>query len=399
MNPGIDELQAYPFEKLAALFKGLAPGAGKTAINLSIGEPKHDTPVFILDALRDNLAGAANYPKTRGADELREAIRDWLLRRFELPRESLSIDKHILPVNGTREALFAICQCLIDPDLDSPTVLTGNPFYQIYEGAAYLAGASPYYIKPSAGSDFASDYASVPTATWEACQLLYVCSPNNPTGQVCDIDTYQELLELAERHDFIIAADECYSEIYYDEASPPTGLLQAAAMLGNDNFRRCLVFHSLSKRSNVPGMRSGFVAGDEHLISAFFKYRTYQGCAMSPFTQYASIAAWQDENHVRENRRLYREKFDTVAKILQPVMNVDIPAATFYLWPETPIADERFAAELLQEQNVTVLPGSYLSREVDGLNPGYKRIRMALVASLAECEEAAMRIRDYLKSI
>ena len=399
MNPGINKLQAYPFEKLAALFLGIIPSPGNTGINLSIGEPKHDTPAFILDTLQENLAGAAKYPKTRGTDELREAIRKWLISRFKLPEQNLSIDKHIIPVNGTREALFAIGQCLIDPHLDSPTVLSGNPFYQIYEGAAYLAGAAPYYINSSADHDFAIDYANVPTEIWKACQLLYVCSPNNPTGKVCDVETYRQLLELAERHDFVIAADECYSEIYYDEDSPPVGLLQAATMTGNDKFERCLVFHSLSKRSNVPGMRSGFVAGDEKLIGAFFKYRTYQGCAMPPFTQNASIAAWLDENHVRENRRLYREKFDKVAGILQPVMNVDIPAATFYLWPETPIADERFAAELLQQQNVTVLPGSYLSREVAGENPGYGRIRMALVASLEECEEAATRIHDYLNSI
>ncbi len=399
MNSGIEKLQPYPFEKMADLFSRVRPNTRLSPINLSIGEPKHATPAFIIDALTRNLAGAANYPKTRGSDELREAIRKWLIQRFYLPGNSLDIHRNIIPVNGTREALFSICQCLIDTRKHNPLVLSGNPFYQIYEGAAWLAGASPFYINCQPDSDFAIDYDNVAEEIWRDCQILYLCSPNNPTGNVCSLATYKKLFELAEKHDFVIAADECYSEIYLDESAAPIGLLQAARLAGVENYERCLVFHSLSKRSNVPGMRSGFVAGDANLLSIFFKYRTYHGCAMAPFIQQASIAAWQDEEHVKENRRLYREKFDKVSAILQAVMNIDIPAATFYLWPETPIADDKFALELFQQQNITVLPGSYLSREVQGRNPGANRIRLALVASLAECEEAAHRIKNHFNSI
>lgn len=399
MNSGIEKLQPYPFEKMADLFSGAGKSTGLSPINLSIGEPKHETPAFIIDALTQNLAAAANYPKTRGSDELREAIRKWLIHRFALPENSLDIDTNIIPVNGTREALFSICQCLIDTRKQNPLVLSGNPFYQIYEGAAWLAGATPLFINSNPDSDFAIDYDNVTEEIWQDCQLLYLCSPNNPTGNVCSLDTYKKLLGLAEKYDFIIAADECYSEIYLDESAPPVGLLQAARLAGVENYERCLVFHSLSKRSNVPGMRSGFVAGDANLLNLFFKYRTYHGCAMAPFIQQASIAAWQDEGHVKENRRLYREKFDKVSRILQTVMNIDIPAATFYLWLETPIADDKFALDLFQQQNITVLPGSYLSREVKGRNPGAKRIRLALVASLEECEEAAHRIKNHLNSI
>ncbi|NKB38316.1 MAG: succinyldiaminopimelate transaminase [Gammaproteobacteria bacterium] len=399
MNSGIEKLQPYPFEKLADLFSQAGRNAGLPPINLSIGEPKHDTPAFILETLSRSLSGSANYPKTRGSDELRETIKNWLVQRFELPGNSLDINTNIIPVNGTREALFSFCQCLIDTRKNNPLVLSGNPFYQIYEGAAWLAGATPIHINCDSDADFAISYDSVSEENWKDCQLLYLCSPNNPTGNVCSLETYKLLFELAEEYDFVIAADECYSEIYLDESTPPIGLLQAAKLAGIENYQRCVVFHSLSKRSNVPGIRSGFVAGDANLLNSYFKYRTYQGCAMAPFIQQASIVAWQDEEHVKENRRLYCEKFDKVSAILQPVMNIDIPAATFYLWPETPIADDKFALELFQQQNVTVLPGSYLSRQVGGRNPGANRIRMALVASLAECEEAGYRIRNYINSI
>lgn len=399
MNPGIEKLQSYPFEKLAQLKSGISPISSKSEINLSIGEPKHPTPTFILDTLRDHLNLAANYPKTGGSDELRTSIARWLTKRFSLPLASIHADKHIIPVNGTREALFAIGQCIVDKSIKDPVVVICNPFYQIYQGSTLLAGATPYYVNCVAANNYQADYDCVPASVWQRCQLLYLCSPNNPTGSVVTLNTFERLLELANEHDFIIASDECYSEIYLDEDQPPSGLLEAAAKLGRTDYKRCLVFHSLSKRSNVPGIRSGFVAGDASLITAFFKYRTYQGCAMAPYTQQASVAAWQDEEHVRENRRLYREKFDTVLDILRPVMNISLPAGTFYLWPQTPQPDDEFARGLFQQQNVTVLPGSYLSREVDGTDPGANRIRIALVASLAECIDAAERINEYINSI
>ncbi len=399
MNQAIEQLHPYPFEKLAKLKSGSGAGSDKMEIDLSMGEPKHSTPAFILDALSNNLKLAANYPKTKGIDELRVAIAAWLTKRFSLPATSMLADKHIIPVNGTREALFAFCQCIIDKQATDPLVLICNPFYQIYEGAALLAGATPWYVNCEAANDFQADYDSIPESVWQRCQLLYICSPNNPTGSVVELDTFRHLLELADEYDFVIAADECYSEIYLQEDQAPLGLLEAAARLGRSDYKRCLVFHSLSKRSNVPGMRSGFVAGDATLIAAFFKYRSYHGCAMAPYTQQASIVAWQDEEHVRDNRRLYREKFDKVVDILKPVMNVQLPAATFYLWPETPLDDAEFARGLYQQQHVTVLPGSFLSRQAHGSNPGENRVRIALVATLAECEEAAHRICDYINSM
>ena len=399
MNQAIEKLHPYPFEKLAQLLSGISATTDKTAINLSIGEPKHPTPGFIMDAIRDNLRLAANYPKTKGSTELRAAIASWLTRRYSLPSKSIQAEEHIIPVNGTREALFAFAQYIVDNQKLDSLVVSCNPFYQIYEGAALLAGATPWYVHCLADNNFQADYDSVPESVWQRCQLLYICSPNNPTGSVVKLDTIKRLLELADEHDFVIASDECYSEIYLDENQAPLGLLEASAKLGRTDYKRCMVFHSLSKRSNVPGIRSGFVAGDAELIASFFKYRTYQGCAMAPYTQAASVVAWQDEQHVKENRRLYSEKFDKVVKILEPVMSVQKPAATFYLWPETPEADTEFTRGLFQQQNVTVLPGRYLSREIDGLNPGENRIRIALVASLAECEEAAVRIRDYINSL
>lgn len=399
MNPGITELHPYPFEKLASLKAGLAVSPDKTPIDLSIGEPKHKTPDFILEELAAHLPDAASYPRTLGDPALRESIANWLCRRFQLKDSLLHPDTHILPVNGTREALFAIAQCVVDRTAVNATVIIPNPFYQIYEGAALLAGANPYYINCTAETNFIPDFSSVPAAVWQDCQLIYICSPGNPTGSIIPLESLQQLLELADRHDFIVASDECYSEIYFDETVPPLGLLQAAASLGRDDFSRCLVFHSLSKRSNVPGMRSGFVAGDEKLIRAFLRYRTYHGCAMPGYTQAASTRAWQDESHVRANRELYRGKFSAVLDILQPVLDISMPAAAFYLWPSVQTDDTGFAKGLLARQNVTVLPGSYLSRTVNDFNPGQNRLRIALVAPMDECIEAAERIRDYVNRL
>jgi len=398
MNPGLAQLQPYPFEKLTGLKQGITPPPDKGAIDLSIGEPRHKTPAFILDEIRTHLPEAAVYPKTRGSETLRGAMTDWLRRRFRLPAASLHPDRHVLPVNGTREALFAIAQCVIDARGPGPVAMLPNPFYQIYEGAALLAGARPVYVNCDEANGYIPDFDAVPVSVWKHCRLLYLCTPGNPTGAIIERATFGKLLELADRHDFIIASDECYAEIYPDETQPPPGLLQAAAELGCDDYRRCVVFHSLSKRSNVPGMRSGFVAGDERIISAFLQYRTYHGCAMPQYIQAASTRAWQDEQHVIENRKLYREKFSAVLDILGPVLRMHRPAAGFYLWPETPLPDCDFARGLYAAQNVTVLPGSFLSRAANGINPGANRVRIALVPPLAECREAAMRIREYVRN-
>lgn len=397
MNPDLSRLQPYPFERLARLFAGLTVPAGLTPIALSIGEPRHATPGFITEEIITHLHGLAQYPTTRGRTELREAIAAWLTRRFRLPATSLDPEQHILPVNGTREALFAIAQCVLDRAAD-PIVLMPNPFYQIYEGAALLGGAAPWFLNTTAATGYRPDFDSVPAAIWSRCQLVYICTPGNPTGAVMGIPELQHLIQLADRHEFVIASDECYSEIYPDEAAPPPGLLQAAATMGRDDFRRCLVFHSLSKRSNAPGMRSGFAAGDARMIRDFLRYRTYHGCAMPPATQAASIRAWQDEQHVIDNRTRYREKFTAVLDILSPVLAVRRPDAGFYLWPETPVDDCEFASDLLTQQNVSVLPGSYLSRRAAGSNPGENHVRMALVATLEDCSEAAQRIKSYLAS-
>lgn len=398
MNPDLTHLQAYPFEKLAALLRDAVPPATKPHINLSIGEPKHPTPSFITEALIEHLHGLANYPTTKGLPPLRAAIAAWLTQRFGLPAGSIDAERHILPVNGTREALFAFAQCVIDPRTH-PLLVMPNPFYQIYEGAALLAGATPHFLNNTAAHGFVPDYDTVPAEVWRRCQLLYLCSPDNPTGTVTDSAILQKLIALADQYDFIIAADECYSEIYLDEATPPGGLLSAAAAMGRTDFARCVVFHSLSKRSNVPGLRSGFVAGDADIIKQFLLYRTYHGCAMPPATQHASAAAWRDERHVRNNRALYREKFAAVLAILSPVLDVQQPTAGFYLWPPTPIADTEFARRLYAEQNVTVLPGNFLSRTAHGMNPGAGRVRMALVPPLEDCVAAAERIREFVTSL
>ncbi|WP_122455477.1 succinyldiaminopimelate transaminase [Pseudomonas viridiflava] len=395
MNDALAHLQSYPFEKLRALLKGVTPNGRLRPIALSIGEPKHPSPAFVKEALAANLDKMAIYPATLGVPELRAAIADWCQQRFDVPKGWLDPARHILPVNGTREALFAFAQTVVRRE-DDGLVISPNPFYQIYEGAAILAGATPYYLPCLDNNGFNPDFDSVPTAIWKRCQLLFLCSPGNPTGALVPLETLKKLIALADEHDFVIAADECYSELYFDESSPPPGLLTACAAMGRNDFKRCVVFHSLSKRSNLPGLRSGFVAGDADILKAFLLYRTYHGCAMPVHSQLASVCAWKDEAHVRENRDMYREKFDAVLAILSPVMDVKKPDGSFYLWAKVPMDDAQFTRELFEQQHVTVVPGSYLSREVDSVNPGAERIRMALVAPLAECVEAAQRIRDFL---
>jgi len=397
MNPDLQKLQSYPFEKLTRLKQGITPPADKSPIVLSIGEPQHAPPHQVLVTLETHLASLAQYPSTRGLPLLRQTMATWLRRRFVLPEGSIDPDRHLLPCNGTREALFSFAQCVVDRN-HKPLVLLPNPFYQIYEGAVLLAGAEPYYLNTTRDNGYLPDLDAVPEAVWQRCQLIYVCSPSNPTGAVFDLAFYRRLLDLAEQYDFIVASDECYAEIYQDENDPPPGLLQAAYALGNSTFERCVVFHSLSKRSNLPGLRSGFVAGNARLMDDFLRYRTYHGCAMPLPTQQASIAAWQDENHVAENRARYREKFNQVHELLKDVLPVSIPPAGFYLWLHTPGSDEAFARKLFMTQNVTVLPGTYLSRTAHGINPGQNHVRVALVASLDGCLEAARRIRVFLQT-
>lgn len=397
MNNALQQLQPYPFEKLRALLGAVTPNPDKRPIALSIGEPKHKSPGFVAKALADNLDQMAVYPTTAGIPALREAIAHWCERRFSVPAGWLDAAKHVLPVNGTREALFAFTQTVVNR-ADNGLVISPNPFYQIYEGAAFLAGATPHYLPCLAEHGFNPDFDAVSADVWDRCQILFLCSPGNPTGALIPLETLKKLIALADKHDFVIAADECYSELYFDEATPPAGLLSACAELGRQDFKRCVVFHSLSKRSNLPGLRSGFVAGDADILKAFLLYRTYHGCAMPVQTQLASIAAWSDEEHVRANRTLYREKFDAVLEILSPVMDVQRPDGGFYLWPNVGTDDAKFCRDLFVTEHVTVVPGSYLSRDVDGFNPGAGRVRMALVAPLAECIEAAERIRDFVTS-
>lgn len=396
MNPALNKLQPYPFERLRALLAGAQPPADLPHISMSIGEPRHPAPQLVIDALNQNMAGLGSYPVTAGIPQLREAIASWLTRRFKLPAGSVSPENMVLPVNGTREALFAFAQALTDAS-KQPLLVMPNPFYQIYEGAALLAGAEPYFMPNDSAHSALPDLDSVPADVWKRCQILFLCSPSNPTGAVASIEYLQRALELAERYDFIVASDECYSEIYFDEARPPAGLLQAAAAAGNTSYARCIVFHSLSKRSSVPGLRSGFVTGDARLIKPFLLYRTYHGSAMPPPTQVASIAAWNDESHVLENRNLYRQKFSAVLPILREVMPVDMPEAAFYLWPQVDDG-ERFTRELFDRQNITLLPGGYIARSMpDGTNPGRGRVRISLVAKVPECIEAASRIREFVK--
>lgn len=390
MNPRLDGLQPYPFERLRTLLAGVTPGA-LPAIRLSVGEPQHDTPALITNALIANVAGLSSYPLTAGSDRLREAIAGWFRRRYRLT--ALSSSTEVLPVNGSREALFAFAQCVIDASRPDPLVACPNPFYQIYEGAALLAGARPVFLNQQAHDDFRLHLDTLSPDEWSRVQVLYVCSPGNPTGHVLSLEDWKALFAYSDRYGFVIASDECYSEIYFDEAAPPIGALEAACRLGRDGYPRLVVFTSLSKRSNVPGMRSGAVAGDAAILAQFQRYRTYHGCAMSPAVQEASVAAWSDEAHVRMNRALYADKFRAVVPMLAPVLDVVHPAAGFYLWPRvTDGDDEQFTRDLLSRANVAVVPGRYLARDAHGVNPGAGRVRIALVASQEACVEAARRI-------
>ena len=395
MNPDLDRLHPYPFQKLAALFRDITPNPALSPVSLSIGEPKHATPEFIQTALTAGLSGLANYPTTAGSDALRLAIADWIARRYALPAPDFKTQ--VLPVNGSREALFAFAQAVVDRRRPHPVVVCPNPFYQIYEGAALLAGAEPQFLNTLPEDNYALNFGELSEAVWQRTQLIYVCSPGNPNGRVMPLSEWRTLFEMSDRYGFIIAADECYSEIYFDEA--PLGALQAARLLGRDDYKNLVVFSSLSKRSNVPGLRSGFVAGDAAVLAKFALYRTYHGCAMNPAVQAASIAAWNDEAHVAENRRLYREKFSQVVEILQPVLPVTWPDAGFYLWLRVPGSDTAFAQRLLHEQQVTVLPGSFLAREARGINPGAGFIRIALVAGVSETVTAARRIAEFAAAV
>ena len=400
MNPLLDQLHPYPFEKLKALFADVTPNPAYRPISLGIGEPKHPTPAFIKQALSDNLGGLASYPSTIGVEPLRVAIAGWLERRYGLPK--IDPATQILPVNGSREALFALTQTVIDPSQKDALVMCPNPFYQIYEGAAYLSGAQPYFVNSDPARNFAPDFDRVPQDIWARVKLLFVCSPGNPTGAVLGLEEWKKLFDLSDRYGFVIASDECYSEIYFKQQAPLGGL-EAAHRLGREGYPRLIAFSSLSKRSNVPGMRSGFVAGDAAILKKFLLYRTYHGGAMSPAIQQASIAAWNDESHVQENRAKYITKFNQVTPLLQEVLDVALPDASFYLWAKVDklanISDTEYAKRLYAEYNVTVLPGSYLAREANGINPGQQRIRMALVAEVEECLEAAQRIVAFTRSL
>ena len=390
-------MHSYPFQRLSALLAGSTPPAGRKIVSLHIGEPKHPTPAFIRETLINSLDGLSVYPATLGTDVLRQSIAGWIGRRYGIPVPDAATQ--VLPVNGSREALFSFAQAVIDPTQPAPVVVCPNPFYQIYEGAALLAGAEPQFIHTLPENDYSFDLGQLSEDIWRRTQLLVVCSPGNPTGKVLTLADWKQLFEHADRYNYVIAADECYSEIYFDENKPPLGALAAAVQLGRSDFRNLVVFSSLSKRSNVPGMRSGFVAGDAAILKKFYLYRTYHGGAMSPPVQAASIAAWQDEAHVVENRRLYKQKFDAVIDILKPALPVEWPDAAFYLWLKTPIDDVEFTRKLHDAEGVSVLPGSYLAREARGINPGTGRIRIALVATVDECTEAAQRLKRFSASL
>ena len=408
MNSDLDRLQTYPFEKLAALKAEVAaPDTALRHIPLSLGEPRHPPPPFVLQTFRDNLAQFTVYPSTKGSEDLRNAIARWLEQRFQLRNASdmpcpINADSQVLPVNGTREALFAFAQAVVDRDTTNPNskplVISPNPFYQIYEGATYLSGADLYLLNCERDNGYLPNFDAVPEEVWRRAQMIYICTPGNPSGAVMPLSQLKQLIALADQYDFVIASDECYSELYFDDAPPP-GLLQACAELGRDDFHRCVVFHSLSKRSNLPGMRSGFVAGDTEVLKKFLLYRTYHGCAMALPVQLASVAAWQDETHVETNRALYRQKFREVVDILSPVIDVQIPAASFYLWLKTPISDLTFTQQLFSKHNVTVLPGSFIARPTASGNPGTDHVRIALVATVEECREAAQRLKEFLTAL
>jgi N-succinyldiaminopimelate aminotransferase len=399
VNGRLELLAAYPFERLARLKAGVTPPVGLAHIAMSIGEPKHAPPPFVIDALRRELSKLDSYPVTAGLPEMRAACAAWLERRFRLGGR-VSADTMVLPVNGTREGLFSFVQAVVSTrgGTDQPVVAMPNPFYQIYEGAALLAGAGPRFLNTTPGNRFQPDLDSVPAEVWKRCELLFLCSPGNPTGAVLSLEFLRHALSLAVKYDFVIASDECYAELYRDEASPPPSLLEAALANGHDTFERCMVFHSLSKRSSLPGLRSGFVAGDPAIIKPYLLYRTYHGCAMPVPTQLASIAAWNDDAHAAVNRALYREKFARVLPILAPVLDVVEPDGGFYLWPDVQRDDESFTRELFATQNLSILPGSYLGRDTPAGNPGRQRVRISLVASVDECVTAAQRIRTFVET-
>jgi len=400
MNARLQKLHRYPFEKLNTLLADSVTTTDQPALSLGLGEPQYPPPAFIAETLVKQLSGLSRYPVTKGLLSLRQAIADWLIKRYHLSEQSIDPQQHVLPVNGTREALFSIAQAVVDSDTRrSPLVIMTNPFYQIYEGGALLSGAEPYYLNTTKQTDYLPAFDSVPVSVWQRCQLIYVCSPNNPTGSVLPFEQLSRLLELADRYDFVIASDECYSEIYQDDNHPPMGLLQVAHQTGNTDYQHCLVFNSLSKRSSLPGLRSGFVAGNAEIIRQFYRYRTYHGCAMPLPLQYASIAAWQDEDHVLNNRNRYQQVINDVYTVLNPVLSVDKPNGGFFLWPETPVNDTEFARQLFIDQAITVLPGQYLAREFEGVNPGLNRVRLALVHPHGQCLAAAHSIRDFITNL
>jgi N-succinyldiaminopimelate aminotransferase len=397
VNERIDRLLAYPFERLAQLKAGLTPPTALAHIAMSIGEPKHAPPPLVIDALRTHLDKLGSYPATIGLPELRAACAAWLTRRFRLPSGAIDPASMVLPVNGTREALFSFVQAIVSTRPSAERfVAMPNPFYQIYEGAALLAGAEPYFLNSSAANRFIPDLDAVPARIWQRCDMLFLCTPGNPSGAVLSRDYLRRALELARRYGFVIASDECYAELYRDESAPPPSLLEACMAAGHSRLEHAVVFHSLSKRSSVPGLRSGFVAGDPAILSRYLQYRTYHGCAMPVPTQLASIAAWNDDAHVVANRALYREKFKRVISILAPMLDVGDPPAGFYLWPNVGRDDEAFTRELYATQNLTILPGSYLARDTADGNPGRNRVRISLVASVDECIAAAERIRAFV---
>lgn len=399
MNPRLDALQPYPFERLAALLRDVVPCADRSPISLAIGEPQHAPAAVACEALIEGLHGVAHYPSTRGSDELRNAIGDWLSFRFNIPRQVIDGKRHILPAAGTREALFSFAQAVVDPRQPGAAVAMPNPGYQIYEGATLLAGAEPLYLPCLPETDFLADLDALEPRDWDRVQLLYLCSPGNPTGAVADREYLERALDLAERHDFVIASDECYSEIYADESAPPPGLLDIAHAQGRDDFQRCVVFHSLSKRSNLPGLRSGFVAGDGRVLAEFLRYRTYHGATLGNHVQAASIAAWRDEAHVRDNRARYREKYAAVMPLIEPLCEVVRPPGSFYLWPAFDTSDEALTVAALRDENLKVVPGRYLARAVDGMNPGENRLRLSLVADTASCVEAVERLARVCEAV
>lgn len=398
MNQDLAHLQPYPFEKLAKLKYGITPPNDIEHIALSVGEPKHPTPKIITDALLKHLHTLGQYPTTKGLDALRKSIAAWLTQRFSISASAINPNSQILPVSGTREALFSFAQCIVQRG-NNAIVMMPNPFYQIYEGAAILAGATPYFINCDKENNYLPDYNSISAETWKNCQLLYVCNPGNPSGSTHNEEQLKQLIELAHRYDFVIAADECYSEIYSSNQNKPLGLLEVSQRMGNTDFARCVVFHSLSKRSNAPGLRSGFVAGDAMILKSYLSYRTYHGCTLPTPTQHASIAAWNDEDHVKHNRLLYTQKFSDVLGVIGNSLDVKAPDAGFYLWAKTPISDIDFSQQLYAQQNITVLPGQYLARDTTNGNPGLNHIRMALVAPVDECLEAAHRIKQFIQTL